>query len=205
MTWEELTGGADNATVKYNISNPSVKEEYRQLGIMLNAAGCLKSSAVGTVFNLDYEEAVKAFQEKIGIRPITGIIDIYTFAELKTQVGDKIMAAKDSKNTTEPNSPLEKSYDGTPKHTPFFNSNNSQKLRNTNLEIRIDFGANHPLNKTIKHVFLRSLGVDIDASGNPLYKVYEFIGQDVEENDVTDLTKVNEDGTTSKVKQTVNN
>lgn len=183
MNWNDISSGS-NSTVKYNYSQPLVNQNFKILGIMLNAVGCLDSSDVGVIYNLQYEAAVKAFQEKKGL-PATGILDKTTFNILSNNTSDKIISENDAKDDS--TSPLDKQYDGSSKHTPFFNSNNSQKLRNSNLEIRVDFGANHPLNTTIKHVFLRSLGTDVDASGNPIYKVYEFIGQDVIENDVTTI------------------
>lgn len=78
--------------------------------------------------------------------------------------------------------PIQK-YDGSSKHTPFFNQYNSKKLRKTNMELRVDFGNKNPNNQTIKHLYLRSKGIEIDASGNPLFEIFEFVAQDIVESD----------------------
>lgn len=93
--------------------------------------------------------------------------------------GTSYFASKDEKTTSNEINNTITSYDGTSKHTPYFNQFNSKQLRKTNLEMKINFGANNALSKTIKHIYLRSSSVEVDASGNPIYESYEFIAQDV--------------------------
>ena len=70
------------------------------------------------------------------------------------------------------------------------------------LFIKIVFG-NKSITKTIKDVFMRSVSVEVDTSGNPVSEVYEFIARDVKESDeINDITKYNgdEDGSSSDIK-----
>jgi hypothetical protein len=49
-------------------------------------------------------------------------------------------------------------------------------------DIKIVFG-NNTVVKTIKNVFMRSVSVEVDTSGNPISETYEFIAQDIVESD----------------------
>lgn len=61
----------------------------------------------------------------------------------------------------------------------FFNSNNADALRQNGIDIAIVYGADQIHTKTIKSVNFRSLGQQLDANGNPIYEMYEFIGKDL--------------------------
>jgi peptidoglycan hydrolase-like protein with peptidoglycan-binding domain len=181
--------GQKSNTVAYSKKRPVTGTAITNLGKLLHKAGYLSSSDVTYKYNLDYEEAVKAFQKKQKLT-VTGKVDKKTYTKLDEACKKKDKNKKDAENTSSKKTKKPaiepKLYDGTPKHTPFFQSGNSSPLRKDNIEIKINFGVNDSKNNTIKHVFLRSLGVTVDASGTPIYKTYEFIGQDVQESDVTD-------------------
>jgi hypothetical protein len=68
-----------------------------------------------------------------------------------------------------------------PDETPYFDSRVSSAnfMRKTDFDITIRYGANEQLEKTIKRVKLRSVSQEIDASGNPVFDVFEFIAQDL--------------------------
>lgn len=61
----------------------------------------------------------------------------------------------------------------------FFNSNNTDLLRQDDIDISITYGTNQTHKKTIKSAKFRSIGQQIDANGNPIYEIYEFIAKDL--------------------------
>lgn len=76
-----------------------------------------------------------------------------------------------------------------PHYTPFFNADNYKMHRRNNMDIKIAFG-NNSIVKTIKNVYMRSVNVEVDTSGNPISEIYEFIAQDIVESDeVNDAEK----------------
>lgn len=81
--------------------------------------------------------------------------------------------------------PPKLTYSGDPKRTPYFNNGNSKTLRKTKFELRIDYGANAVVNKKITNIYLRSIGQELDASGQPIFDIYEFVAQDLIDSDNT--------------------
>lgn len=61
----------------------------------------------------------------------------------------------------------------------FFNKD--KDLRKSNINIRIEYGPDMTSSKTITNVYFRSLGQQLDGSGNPIYDNIEFIGRDIRE------------------------
>lgn len=61
----------------------------------------------------------------------------------------------------------------------FFNKD--KDLRKSNVNIRIEYGPDMTSSKTITNVYFRSLGQQLDGSGNPIYDNIEFIGRDIRE------------------------
>lgn len=62
---------------------------------------------------------------------------------------------------------------------PFFNPNNIKQLRKSKFDITIVYGAKGENARKIKDVTPISVSQQMDASGEPLYDVYEFIARDV--------------------------
>ena len=62
---------------------------------------------------------------------------------------------------------------------PFFNDQSAKQLRKSNIDIQISFGANNSMNRTLKNVFMRSVGQQIGANGEPIYDLYEFVARDL--------------------------
>lgn len=67
------------------------------------------------------------------------------------------------------------------KYTTYFNKDNLKVLRKTNMELRINFGSNNLINRKIKNLYIKSLGYEIDSSGNPTYENFTFIAKDLDE------------------------
>ena len=79
-----------------------------------------------------------------------------------------------------------------PHYESFFSKDRYKTFRRNSKDIKIIFG-NGSIVKTIKNVFMRSVNVEVDTSGNPISEVYEFIAQDVKESDeISDAMKYNE-------------
>lgn len=74
-------------------------------------------------------------------------------------------------------------YDSSDKHGTFFNSKNSSETRRSGYDITIVYGANSQLAKKLVDVRQRSRSQQIDASGEAIYDVIEFIANDVIETD----------------------
>lgn len=64
----------------------------------------------------------------------------------------------------------------------FFSEQNSKQFRQNKRDIRIVLG-NGTVTKIIKEVYMRSVGTEVDASGNPIAETYEFIARDIIETD----------------------
>ncbi len=76
-----------------------------------------------------------------------------------------------------------------PHYNAFFDDENYKMHRRNHKDIKIVFG-NKSITKTIKDVFMRSVTVEVDTSGNPISEVYEFIARDVIESDeISDINK----------------
>jgi hypothetical protein len=76
-----------------------------------------------------------------------------------------------------------------PHYNSFFDNDNFKMHRRNHKDIKIVFG-NKSITKTIKDVFMRSVSVEVDTSGNPVSEIYEFIARDVIESDeIADVNK----------------
>lgn len=69
-----------------------------------------------------------------------------------------------------------------PHYDPFFLNNSSKQYRQNHKDIVISLGDGAHT-KTIKNVFMRSVSVQVDTSGNPISEVYNFIARDIIESD----------------------
>lgn len=137
-------------------------------------------STLGQSFNLEMEQAVQLFQTKIGKTP-TGILDNTTWQSM-ILYSQKYSDAVTDYITEEAITTGEAS--DSPHFTSFFNESNMKTHRRNHKDIKIVFG-NNTITKTIKNVFMRSVSVEVDTSGNPISETYEFIAQDITESDET--------------------
>ena len=55
----------------------------------------------------------------------------------------------------------------------------SIQVKNLHQDIKIVIGEQKQKQKTLKNVYFRSVGVVVDASGNPVAEQYEFIAKDL--------------------------
>lgn len=160
-------------------------DKVRNMQFKLYKLGYLLSTQIDNLYGPITTAAVKKFQADNGLPP-TGTADAKTLARLSE------MAAKYNADFDDGDAPLAESEKEEGENawvpekpviikdnSPFFDIDTV--FRKSNVPIRIEYGPNRTSKKTITNVFFRSLGQQLDGSGNPLYDTIEFIGRDIEE------------------------
>ena len=149
----------------------------------------------------EYDDTVSSvvsqFQHLTGMA-VTGILTTATYQAMilyaEKNMNNEI--TDDSTETTSNN--LDES--DSPHYESFFAQDRYKMFRRNHKDIKIIFGSGS-ITKTIKDIFMRSVSVEVDTSGNPISETYEFIARDVKESDeISDAIKytgVNEDVSTS--------
>lgn len=146
-----------------------------------------------TVYN-----AVMQFQEMAGMTPADGKCSgILTTGTLQAM----ILYSKNINDVVESDDAEEddiKEVESTsPHYNSFFEDDKLKIHRRNRKDIKIVFG-NKSITKTIKDVFMRSVSVEVDTSGNPISEIYEFIARDIKESDeITDVNKYSGDEPTT--------
>ena len=148
-------------------------------------------------YNEEIAEFVGQFQQISGMA-VTGILTTATYQAMilyaEKNMNNEI--SDDSSGTTSEN--LDES--NSPHYESFFAQDRYKMFRRNHKDIKIIFG-NGSITKTIKDVFMRSVSVEVDTSGNPISETYEFIARDIKESDeISDAMKytgVNENISTS--------
>jgi hypothetical protein len=164
-----------------NYSGPLVQEIVNLIDRAGGDVTNTKVSAVGSAFRniiLNYQKKFKLL--KTGILDDNLLHDIYKRANsgANNEINDSSNNNDDNNNSA--SSDL---YDA--HYDPFFLNNSSKVYRKNHKDIVISFGdgAN---TKTIKDVFMRSVSVQVDTSGNPISETYNFIARDIKESDASE-------------------
>lgn len=186
QTIQSLTGGLYNE-LTYIYDSPITGSFIETVNEVLKKCD-INIYSGGTEYNLQMQQAVMDFQSKNRHRlSATGILNNQTWQTMLNyagKYGDTIQ--EDTAGTT---SEEESSQTTSPHYNPFFSDSNTKSHRRNGKDIKIIFG-NNSVTKTLKNVFMRSVSVEVDTSGNPISEVYEFIAQDVIESDEsTDANK----------------
>lgn len=147
-----------------------------------------QTNAVSTVYTQEVSERVAQFQSMAGMSA-TGILNDAT---LQTLI---LFVEKNASDTVEDDSTEEMDAYGeeseSPHYDSFFDEDRYKVHRQNRKDIKIVFGQGS-IKKTIVDVFMRSVSVEIDTSGNPISEIYEFIARDVKESDeLSDYDKYN--------------
>jgi len=156
--------------------------ETKDIQFRLYRLGYLKSTDIDGLYGPITTAAVRKFQSDNGLSP-TGKADVKTKSKL-IEMTTKYQPDYDS-GTGQEYEDLVKEKDeryeetGDEEDTAFFDKD--AIMRKSNIPIRIEYGPNRSQKKTILNVFFRSLGQQLDGSGNPVYDTIEFIGRDIEE------------------------
>lgn len=183
QTIAEFTGDVYNE-LRYNAAAAPITGSFVQdICQMLNKCGA--NIAITDQYDETVAGAVAEFQKKIETNP-TGILNnatwqgmIYYAAKMSDTIED------DSASDDVVDSETSKS----PHFNPFFDTDRFKLHRQNHKDIKIVLG-NSSVTKTIKDVFMRSVSVEVDTSGNPISETYEFIARDIKESDeISDAAK----------------
>lgn len=195
QTIPELTNYEYNE-LAYNSASPIIKGSFvLEICSLLERCGFnIKST---DEYNNEVAGIVGQFQQITGMA-VTGILTTSTYQAM-ILYADKNMSNEINDDSTGVSSDnLDES--NSPHYESFFAQDRYKMFRRNRKDIKIIFGSGS-ITKTIKDVFMRSVSVEVDTSGNPISEMYEFIARDVKESDeISDAAKytgVNEDITTS--------
>ena len=195
QTIPELTNYQYNE-LSYNSASPIIKGKF-----VLKVCSLLNKCGFNIKSTDKYDDTVASvvgqFQHLTGMA-VTGILTTATYQVMvlyaEKNMNDEI--TDDSTGTTSDN--LDES--DSPHYESFFAKDRYKMFRRNHKDIKIIFGKGS-ITKTIKDVFMRSVSVEVDTSGNPISEMYEFIARDIKESDeISDAMKytgANEDITTS--------
>lgn len=156
------------------------RSQLDNLVTILEMAGMDKASeALANGYSIEAGEKIKEFLESRNIQ-WKGFLDRPTLSEIVLlSMKNMEIASPDEEvfmgdvDTANPKSPH---------YGSFFHQDNSKTMRKNRNDIVIEFGGG-TIRKTVKEVYMRSLGVAVDQSGNPISETYEFIARDVVESD----------------------
>lgn len=139
------------------------------------------------VYDDTVANAVSKFQKSTSMTA-TGILNTNTLQAMILYSNEMSDVINDDENEEEN---TVDSLSDSPHYTSFFDNDNYKMHRRNHKDIKIVFG-NKSITKTIKDVFMRSVTVEVDTSGNPISEVYEFVARDVKESDeISDINKYN--------------
>lgn len=164
-----------------NYSGPLVQEVVNLIDRAGGDITNTRVSAVGSAFRniiLNYQKKFKLL--------ITGILDdnlLHDIYKRANSGANNEINDSSNDNNDNNNSASSDLYDA--HYDPFFLNNSSKVYRKNHKDIVISFGdgAN---TKTIKDVFMRSVSVQVDTSGNPISETYNFIARDIKESDASE-------------------
>lgn len=176
QTIPELTGDQYNE-LRYDASSDLIVGDY-----IYDICDLLDKCGIDVPRTNEYNEAVAdgvfRFQESAKLS-MSGVLDTNTFQAL-ILYADKISdVVENEEEATIENIDLESD---SPHYNSFFDGDKYKMHRKNHKDIKISFGDNS-ITKTIKNVFMLSVSIEVDTSGNPISEVYEFIAQDVVESD----------------------
>lgn len=195
QTIPELTNYEYNE-LSYNSASPIIKGSF-VLEVCSLLERCGFNIRNTDEYNDEVAGAVGQFQQISGMA-VTGILTTSTYQAMMLYA-DKTMNNEISDDSTGVASDNLDESDS-PHYESFFAQDRYKMFRRNRKDIKIIFGSGS-ITKTIKDVFMRSVSVEVDTSGNPISEMYEFIARDVKESDeISDATKytgVNEDITAS--------
>ena len=151
----------------------STSVELEEIGTMLAALGYLDASRISNTYMAYYSDAVKNYQRDYGYTVdgvlTTGLIEAI---RITYQGLGRSRAVSTTSNVVNSSSSDERT-------DTFFHSGKKLTTRRNNQDIKIVIGEQKQKQKTLKNVYFRSVGIVVDASGNPVAEQYEFIAKDL--------------------------
>ena len=168
--------GLQKESIKYGDNGEYVKE----IRDYLNTLGfdTYKNSVNPNLFDVNLENAIKDFQNKYNL-PQTGFINNDSLNKLINQSN---IVSGTIYSTTSNNVYVDTMETDDPHYDSFFSRKYSKKTRKNNQDIIITLG-NNTIHRVLHNVYMRSVSVEFDTSGNPISEVFSFIAQDLTESD----------------------
>lgn len=162
-----------------NYTGPLVREI---MNLIKRAGGDVTNTNIDTV-GAAFTGVITKFQSNNNL-PVTGVLDDsllhYLYDKANENSNNEII--DDSDITYEYPSAYSNNLTYNPHYDPFFLNSSSKAGRKNHKDIVIEFGDGSN-KKLIKDVFMRSVSVQVDTSGNPISEVYSFIARDIKEYD----------------------
>ena len=187
-TIKDLTGGAFSSLFYNSASINYTGSLVPEIMKLIKKTGCdVTNTNVNTVGSI-FRQIVLNYQKKFGL-PETGVIDdelLHDIYKRAKGISDDEIASTDGYEYNSNGLDTATSddiYD--PHYEPFFLNNSSKVFRKNHKDIIIDIGSGAN-RKIIKDVFMRSVSVQVDTSGNPISEVYNFIARDIKESDANE-------------------
>lgn len=188
-TIKDLTGG-QFSSLAYNAAGNNYTGDVIPEIIKLIAKTGLDVMKHTNIFSVGtlFKDIILNYQKKFGF-PLTGILDDTLLHDIyKRAMGisdDEVTDDQNDENINNSDSDEKLLYD--PHYDPFFLNSSSKVFRKNHKDIIIDIG-NGANRKIIKDVFMRSVSVQVDTSGNPISETYTFIARDIKESDAEEDT-----------------
>ena len=160
-----------------NYKGPLVQEVMK---LIARAGGDTTNTNINTV-GIKFRDVIMAYQRANNL-PVTGVLN----DDLLHHIYKK--AEENSNNEIKDNTNGYKTEDSDddgivdPHYDPFFLNKSSKDARKNHKDIVIEMGKNGNM-KIIKDVFMRSVSVEVDTSGNPISEIYNFVARDIKESD----------------------
>ena len=183
--------------LSYNSASKVIKGNFmKDICKLINRCGFKVKET--NKYTEEIAQAVSKFQEVVGLKP-TGTLDTTTYQSMviyadnlmSNEITDDENGKKDDTTTSEN---IDKS--DSPHYSSFFSEDRYKTHRQNKKNIKIVLGTNSVV-KTIIDVYMRSVSVEVDTSGNPISEVYEFIARDIKESD--EISDINKYTGTSKI------
>ena len=182
-------GYDDDGHIRANYSGPLV---WNTLQLIDKTGITINSSQMTDVGGEFFQKMIIKYQKENGL-PQTGILTDellqHIYKNAKEKMNDEVTddTITDDEEIAEDDGIIDPHYD------PFFLNNSSKDARRNHKDIIIAFGDGTHY-KRIKNVFMRSVSVQVDTSGNPITEVYNFLARDIVETDAEeDMSKYTDD------------
>ena len=178
-TIKDLTNG-EFSSLRYDATgnNYTGKLVEDVVGLIERAGGNVPNSRISSTDSV-FRDTILSYQKKFGLAE-TGILDDDLLHDIYKRATETSNNEIFGDNEYDSYDSSDKIYD--PHYDPFFLSNSEKIARRNHKDIVISIG-NGANKKTIKDVFMRSVSVQVDTSGNPISEVYSFIARDIKESD----------------------
>ena len=179
-----------NQTFRYKAGQTAMTDDSLiDIGRQLVSLGYLSIREVGNAYTYTYYQAVRAFQKdhcphsaSDGILTPELLSAIQQVSPQKLSETQKARGGAPAGDTITQSSAKASSTVSENEKDSFFSTSNKTLLRRHGYSILVEIGDNEQYLKAIVDVRLRSKSISVDASGNPIAEVYEFIARDIREN-----------------------